>query len=210
MTRKELLKRVPEAGLRKAALASEKAALLVVDMQEHFRAMAEPILGGLVSLIRAFRERGRPVIYTQHGHEDPEKDGGRLGEWWGDLILKGSPDASLLPEIDRRPDETIVPKNRYSAFHGTDLEDRLRRSSISDLVVAGVMTNLCAETTARDAFVRDFRVFFLADGTATASEPLHTASLRNLAFGFAYVVTCKEVAKELRGKPLDHFPGELK
>jgi isochorismate hydrolase len=59
------------------------------------------------------------------------------------------------------------------------------------------MTNLCCETTARNAFVRDFRVFFLADVTATAGDEYQFATLRNLAFGFAYILTCDEI--------IDHF-----
>ncbi len=59
------------------------------------------------------------------------------------------------------------------------------------------MTNLCCETTARDAFVRDFRVFFLADGTAASSQEMHLASLINLEFGFAQVKTCKEMVEVL-------------
>jgi isochorismate hydrolase len=59
------------------------------------------------------------------------------------------------------------------------------------------MTNLCCETTARDAFVRDFRVFFLADGTATANHDLHLSSLKNLAFGFATITTFGELGEQL-------------
>ena len=55
------------------------------------------------------------------------------------------------------------------------------------------MTNLCCETTARDAFMRGFRVYFLLDGTATCTEEYHLATLKNLAYGFAYIVTCEEM-----------------
>ena len=60
-----------------------------------------------------------------------------------------------------------------------------------------MVSNLCCETTARDAFVRDFRVFFLSDGTASSEKELHTATLKNLAYGFAYIKTCKEVIKNI-------------
>jgi isochorismate hydrolase len=56
------------------------------------------------------------------------------------------------------------------------------------------MTNLCCETTARDAFVNDFRVFFLSDGTATVGQEMHEASLRNLEYGFATLLMCEEIA----------------
>lgn len=172
----------------------DHAALLVIDMQEYFRPLAEPTLTPLAALIERLRKSGVPILYTQHGHDEPAQDGGMLYEWWDDHIRVGTPEWSLLPEIAPEEGETILRKKRYSAFFGTDLADRLRAHGITDLVIAGVMTNLCCETTARDAFVNDFRVFFLTDGTATASRAMHDASLRNLEFGFATLVRCEEIA----------------
>jgi isochorismate hydrolase len=60
-------------------------------------------------------------------------------------------------------------------------------------------TNLCCETTARDAFMRDFRVFFLADGSASSGRDYHLASLRNLAYGFATLRTCADLRRFLEG-----------
>lgn len=62
------------------------------------------------------------------------------------------------------------------------------------------MTNMCRESTARDASYRDYRVFFLADGTGTINEEMHLASLLNLAFGFAYVTTSDAIATQLAKK----------
>lgn len=64
---------------------------------------------------------------------------------------------------------------------------------IKEVIVTGVMTNLCCETTAREAFVRGFRVFFSTDATATSLPELHDATLKNLAYGFAYLVDCKRI-----------------
>ncbi|MHC4932736.1 MAG: isochorismatase family protein [Planctomycetota bacterium] len=172
----------------------DRAALLVIDMQEYFRSIAAPVLPPVAALIGRLRERGVPILYTQHGHDDPEQDGGMLYEWWDDHILVGSAEWNLLPEIAPREGEPVLRKKRYSAFHGTDLADRLRSGGVTDLVIAGVMTNLCCETTARDAFVNDFRVFFLSDGTATAGSAMHEASLRNLEYGFATILGCEEIA----------------
>jgi nicotinamidase-related amidase len=134
------------------------------------------------------------VLFTRHGHRDPARDGGMLRKWWGDLIRRGSRDWELLEGLGRAANEPIIDKNRYSAFFGTRLDARLRKKGIEDLIICGVMTNCCCETTARDAFVRDYRVFFVADATATANEELHEASLMNLAFGFAHVVRTEEIA----------------
>ena len=70
----------------------------------------------------------------------------------------------------------------------------LRCLKVEDVVVSGIMTNLCCESTARDAYYRDYRVLFPADGTGSVSEEMHVASLLNLAFGFAYVTTADAIA----------------
>jgi nicotinamidase-related amidase len=121
-----------------------------------------------------------------------------LGRWWADLIFEGSDEARLIPELSVRKDDHIIPKNTYSAFHETELEDKLRGLKVTDLVIGGVMTNLCCETTARDAFVRNFRVFFLADGTSTISEDFHLATLKNLAYGFATLLSCDRFIDSFR------------
>jgi len=179
---------------------------LVVDMQEEFRSIATPILPSLRMVIDACRACSVPVVYTQHGHTDPARDGGMLNQWWDQLIVKGTPAWQLLPELAPLPEELVVEKMRYSAFFRTPLARSLRHLGVKDLIIGRVMSNLCCETTARDAFVRDFRVFFLADGTATSHPEYHCATLRNLAYGFAYLVTCEEVVKAFTQKP---FPEPL-
>ena len=74
----------------------------------------------------------------------------------------------------------------------------LRCLKVEDVVVAGVMTNLCCESTARDAYFRDYRIFVPADGTGTITEEMHLASLLNLAFGFAFVTTSDELVRQVR------------
>lgn len=176
---------------------TKRSALLVIDMQEYFRGIAEPVLADISRVIERNRGSSIPVIYTQHGHKNPERDAGMLGQWWGDLILSESPEWAILPEIAPLEAEKVLDKTRYSAFYGTELEDYLRALGVTDLVISGVMTNLCCETTARDAFVRDFRVFFLSDGTATVSTEMHEATLVNLACGFATILTCQELCEGL-------------
>ena len=175
----------------------ERMGLLVIDMQEYFRPLASGIVEKVVALLDAFRRAERPVVFTAHGHRDPSVDGGMLARWWGEVILEGSFDHRLMDELSPREGERIIAKRRYSAFFGTDLEECLRNQGVEDLVICGVMTNLCCETTARDAFMRDFRVFFVHDATATADRELHLASLKNLAYGFAVVLGVEEVIDAL-------------
>jgi nicotinamidase-related amidase len=169
-----------------------ESVLLVVDMQEYFASICEPITETVNWAIAACRAKGVGVFFTQHGHAEPQRDGGMLGEWWGDLIVEGTAEHRLVSDLHVAADDLVVAKRRYDAFFGTALERVLHERGIRDLCVAGVMTNLCVETTARAAFVRDYRVRVLLDGTATASEELQIAALRNLAFGFAHVQTAAD------------------
>ena len=113
------------------------------------------------------------------------------------MCLEGSPESEVHKSIAPLPEEKMIFKHRYSAFYNTDLETVLRCLKIEDLVITGIMTNLCCESTARDAYFRDYRVFFMADGTGSINEEMHQASLLNLSFGFAYVTGCGEIIQSL-------------
>ena len=93
--------------------------------------------------------------------------------------------------------EAVVVKHRYSAFYNTDLETVLRCLKVEELVISGIMTNMCCESTARDAYYRDYRVFFPADATGSINEEMHLGSLRNLAFGFAQVTTAEWILERM-------------
>jgi isochorismate hydrolase len=183
---------------REAQIDLQHCALLAIDLQNYFHRIAQPVLKNIVKVIQTCRPQNIPIIFTQHGHTDPDSDGGMLGQWWGELIVGGTEDWKFLPEMKIEPKDTIIAKKRYSAFFGTDLDKILRSRGIQDLIISGVMTNLCCETTARDAFMRDYRVFFLIDGTATRKSELHLATLKNLGFGFAYLLTCDELVQILK------------
>ena len=178
-----------------------KAALLVIDMQKFFLDPPSPtftcgglaVLPNIQRLIDAFRTARRPVIYTCHVHNPDLSDAGIMAWWWEGMCLEGSDEARVHDALAPLPKEKIVYKHRYSAFYNTDLETVLRVLKIQDLVITGIMTNMCCESTARDAYYRDYRVFFPADGTGSVSEEMHLASLLSLAFGFAYVTTTDEM-----------------
>jgi ureidoacrylate peracid hydrolase len=183
----------------------DKAALLVIDMQRFFLNPASPTFtcGGLAilptvkELISSFREAGRPVIYIRHVHHPSRLDAGIMEWWWEGMCLEGSPESEVHDDIAPLPNEKVVLKHRYSAFYNTDLETVLRCLKIEDIVISGVMSNMCCESTARDAYFRDYQVFFLADGTGSINEEMHLASLLNLAFGFAFVTTSDWVKQAL-------------
>jgi isochorismate hydrolase len=183
---------------RKSTIDPKHATLLVIDMQNYFERISQPVLRNILKVIRSCRKGDIPIIFTQHGHTEPTSDGGALGQWWGQMIISGTEDWKFIPEIKIESNDIVLPKKRYSAFFETDLDKTLRSIGIQDLIISGVMTNLCCETTARDAFMRDYRVFFLIDGTATRRSELHLATLKNLGFGFAYLLTCDELFQMLK------------
>ncbi|MBM3493002.1 MAG: cysteine hydrolase [Armatimonadetes bacterium] len=186
-------------------LNASASALLVVDMQPFFLDPASPTFtcGGVAimptvkRLIEAFRRAGRPVIFTCHVHHPDGLDAGIMGWWWEGMCIEGSPESEVHRELAPLPSEKVVLKHRYSAFYNTDLETVLRSLRIEDLVISGIMTNMCVESTARDAYYRDYRVFIPADGTGSVTEEMHVASLLNLAFGFAYVTEAGQVEAHL-------------
>jgi ureidoacrylate peracid hydrolase len=186
-------------------LNKEQSALIVIDMQRFFLDPASPtftcgglaILPTLKTLIDAFRTAGRPVIYARHVHHPHRLDAGIMEWWWEGMCLEGSPESEIHSDVTPLPHEKVILKHRYSAFFNTDLETVLRCLKIEDLVISGIMTNMCCESTARDAYYRDYRVFFLADGTGSINEEMHLASLLNLAYGFAYITTADDVQGQL-------------
>lgn len=203
---KQWLNKVAPFNLHGMLLNCNKLALLVIDMQNFFLNPESPTFtcGGLAilptvsRLIKTFREADRPVIFTKHVHHPSGIDAGIMKWWWEGMCLEGSQESEIHSDIDPLPEEKIINKHRYSAFYNTDLETILRCLKVEDLVVTGIMTNMCCESTARDAYYRDFRVFFPADGTGSINEEMHLASLLNLGFGFAFITDSDDIVNQFR------------
>lgn len=206
----EWMREIKSLNIHRMILRKKKACLLVIDMQNEFLSEsggdffhnALDIVPNVRRVIGACRKAAIPVIYTGHAHEDPAVDGGLTAEWWpeikeGRCLVKGKKGAEIYGPIQPRRGERIIWKHRYSGFYNTDLEVVLRGMGVTDLIITGILTNICCETTARDAFMRDFRVFFLADATATSEPEFHAATLKNLAYAFAYVLTVDSLLKQV-------------
>ena len=195
------LSKVAPYNQHRLRLRRDRAALLVIDMQRFFTDPDAPaftcgahaVLPTIKKLIAAFRRASRPVIFTRHVHHPDRIDAGIMEWWWDDMCVEGSPESEIHPSIRPLPNEKVILKHRYSAFYNTDLETVLRVLKIQDLVISGTMTNMCCETTARDAYMRDYRVFFPADATGAVCEEMHLATLINLAWGFAHVTTAARI-----------------
>lgn len=159
------------------------AAFLVIDMQNDFLLPSSPLAarGGLELLprvnrmIAAARKHSMLLVFTASTYYSNEPYG-RLGDLFPELyhtsVLKdGTPGWQIHPELDYRPGDVLIKKPRYSAFWRTDLDDLLRARGIDTLILSGVWSNCCVESTARDAFFRDYRVIVLEDCVATGDLP---------------------------------------
>jgi len=137
-------------------------ALLVIDVQNEYFTGALPIThpaGHLEQILAAMdAAAGRvPVIVVQHYFSDPEKP----------FFQKGTPGWELHPEVASRPHDLLVEKTLPGSFTGTNLEEWLREQNIDTVTIAGYMTHMCCDTTARQAVHRGFTVEFLSDATGT-------------------------------------------
>ncbi len=193
-------------------LTKERAALLVVDMQNGFLddagsmatiglpvAELQRAIAGTNTMIVAAREAGVPVIYTRYVYMPDYSDGGIVPNLLvpaikeNNALAQGSWDAEILAELAPRPGDVIIDKSRPSAFYGTQLEPVLTSLDIRNLVITGVTTNVCVETTARDAGQRDYHVHVLSDATAEFEQGRHDHALGVIAFMFGWVNTVDDV-----------------
>ncbi len=143
--------------------------LLVIDVQQAMFAAAGPydgraVLGRIATLIAQARSAQVPVFYVQH-------DGGP-----GDALDRSGPGFAFMPEIAPRPGEPVTVKRRCSAFYETGLDARLRGVGIDRLVVCGMQTEYCVDTTVRSAFERGYRVTVVGDGHTTFDSALLPAA----------------------------------
>ncbi len=182
-----------------------KPALVVIDMQNYFVhpdggafiPETQVILPNILTLVDTFRRAHLPVIYTRHAHNDL-KDAGQMGVWWDDLPMEGTFDSRLIDELSPKKEELVIRKEKYSAFSEKSLLRKLQSLKIKELVLCGVMTHICVETTARDAFMNDFQPIVVMDGCASNSEELHLAALKTLAHCCSIVTTCNDIVSKLR------------
>ena len=190
----------------------EETALVVVDMQNTFchpdgafarlGADVSPLTGvvpAVADLVAAARAARVPVVVVKHVLRSDYRDGGIIfNELKRPLrgagaIVGGSWEAELVDELAVEPEDVVVEKRRFSAFFGTDLDVVLRSRGIASLVVCGVTTNICVESTARDAAQRDYRTFVVADATAEIDPAKHDHALTTLGYAFCSVVVAADV-----------------
>lgn len=189
-------------------------ALLNVDLQNVFvegfpvSAPDGPAIVARANRLSAVcRRAGALVVHTAHVTRADGSNAGVMGEIIPPvregLIAKGSFPAALHSGLQVEPGDIVLEKPRFGAFHGTDLELILRSRGVDSVIITGIATNICAESTAREANVRDFRVFFTSDGTATrdiggvSKEVLQRATCAVLGFAFAQVLSVDEMIHKI-------------
>ena len=194
----------------------QTTALLVVDMQNgmcrpegsHARLGLDiSMLAGVVEpcrrLIEAARSVGALVCYSYLAYAPDYSDGGfivreimpNIAE--AEVCAKGSWDAEIVDELAPQQGDLVIEKTRMSSFMRTPLEAELRRRGIDNLIVCGVTTNMCVESTVRDASQLDFRTFVVRDAVGEVDPARHAAALTSMGFLFAKVLDVDDVVRAL-------------
>ena len=171
----------------------DRTALLIIDMQRDFlesggfgEALGNDIsqLQQIVPIVKqildTFRDRGLPIFHTLEGHQSDLSDCppsklkrgksqlkiGDLGKM-GRILILGEPGNDIIPELQPLPKETVIPKPGKGAFYQTNLRSCLQQQGITHLVFTGVTTEVCVQTTMREANDRGYECLLVEDATAS-------------------------------------------
>ena len=198
------------------AFEPAKTALLVIDMQNFYLmegqgaycAPAKSLVPNINRLAETMRRIGGTVIWARNivdaralkswsTHYDRMTDARRAARARG--LAKGDAGFQIWNGLDTRENDLYVDKTRYSAFIGdsSGIETMLSERGIDTLILCGVTTNVCVESTARDAMMLNYRALIAADACAANSETLHTASLNTFYLNFGDVQATDDIIARL-------------
>jgi isochorismate hydrolase len=189
---------LPAANTARWIVEPGRAALLVHDMQHYFlRAIPEPLRGQLIAnaarLRRACATAGMPVAYTAQPGDMTERERGLLKDFWGPGMTATAQDRQIVEPLAPGPEDWSLTKWRYSAFHKSDLLDRLRANGRDQLVICGVYAHVGVLASAVEAFTNDIETFLVADAVADFSEAYHQSALKYAAERCAVVALTDDV-----------------
>lgn len=201
-------------------LDPRRTALIVVDMQRVFcepdGALYVPSTAAIVDRIRtlgaACRAAGVPVVYLRHVVRGDGSDTGRMRDLYpnvDEILARGTPGIEIIDALAPARGDIVVDKLFYSGFHNTDLDTILRARDVDTIVVCGTVTNVCCETTVRDAAHREYKVVVLDDANAAmpypdmgygavSAEDVQRIALTAMAYEFAEVTNTDDVIERLR------------
>ncbi len=204
-----------EESVSTEGLIGRDAALIVVDMQNScladegsmakvgldisdLKTTVEPVQ----RLIAASRAAGIPIVFSQYEFRSDYSDGGLLVELYPALrevggMVAGTWDAALESRLPVEPSDIVISKSRYSAFFGTELDQVLRARNVGTLIICGVTTEMCVESTLRDGFFHDFRIVLAADAVASVDRARHAATLQTVEYGFGAVIPTTDIIQSL-------------
>ncbi len=194
-------------------LTVSTSAVLVIDVQNDFCAddgvhgfsgsdlqWVQAVVKPTERLLGEARRRNVPVIFVRTHHDRwSDHESNYLRDSRVGILHHLQPEAhgSDFYQLRPGPDEYVLTKRRYSAFFGTELDILLRNLGTKKLILAGVATNVCVETTARDACMRDFDVVVVKECVAAYSAAAHDAALANIERHFGRLVALDDVARDL-------------
>jgi isochorismate hydrolase len=195
---KFLTKINPLRDKHNSQFTSKNSALLIIDMQmlflNHTAKSFIPSMPAIVANIKKLQtfylQNNLLVLQTKHINTDSNNR--LMAKWWQSIIEHHNSESDIIPDLVDN-NVSVLHKSQYDAFLYTDLDEQLKNHGINQIVITGVMANLCCESTARSAFMRGFEVFFTIDGTAANNKNFHMASLLNLSYGFATPVLTTEI-----------------
>lgn len=162
----------------------KKEALLVIDMLNDFALPGAPlevpetraVIPAIQREINRARRKGMPVIYVCDTHAPDDREFRKFG--WPAHAVKGTKGAEIIQELKPAKDEIVIPKDTYSGFFHTKLDETLKKLGVDALRLTGCVTHICVLFTASDAVLRDYRVTVVQDGVAGLAREDHDAALR--------------------------------
>lgn len=209
-------------------VAFERSAIVAVDMQNAFASKggmldiagadlngASRVVAVTRSVLDAARGREVPVVYLRMAYKADLSDGGgpnspnahkELGmclmsarpDLKGKILTEGTWDAEIVPELAPQPGDVVITKTRYSGFAGTTLDSQLRMRGIQYLFFTGIATNVCVESTLRDAYFHDYWPILVSDATMQAGDrSLYNATLYNVESFFGWSITSENLLASL-------------
>jgi ureidoacrylate peracid hydrolase len=206
-----------------------KSAVIVVDMQNSFASKkgmldlagfdiseAPQVIRSVKEVLERSRQAGVPIVYLQMGYQPDLSDGGgptspnwhkELGirmmncrpELKGTLVTVGSWDFDVVDEIKPRDGDLVIVKTRYSGFARTPLDAELRKRGIQYLFFVGIATNVCVESTLRDAFFLDYWPILITDAAMGSQPSMHAATLHNVEAFFGWTIPTAEFVEKVNG-----------